>query len=131
MNKKIKFNKNKMNDIKGFEEVMDLVLDENGQIEELKKRKELERYNDTYELYNFLENEKIRLEKIDDLFSKKVPNLLIHSQTKRLIQLSKEKKAEAICDLLNKVTPENSYFNQHMDSIYNGAFSQGRSGQKI
>lgn len=114
--------KEKVEEIKGFEEIMDLVLDEQEQVEVEKKRKELERYNDTYQLYNFLENEISRLEKLSLFFGKKLANYKKFNQTELILEKQSNKCSDAKIDLIYKLTKEDSHINQSLSSLFNTLF---------
>ena len=114
--------KEKFKDIEGFEEIMDLVLDEEEQLQVEQKRKELEKYNDTYKLYNFLENEVKRLEKVSQFFGTKLKNYKEFNQTKHIA-----KKQETICsetkkDLLSHVVVKDSHLNKRLETLFNSLF---------
>ncbi|WP_127715890.1 hypothetical protein [Halobacteriovorax sp. HLS] len=114
--------KDKIDQIKGFEEIMDLVLDEQEQIQAEQKKKELEKYNDTYQLYNFLENEVIRLEKFSQFFGTKLKNYKKFNQTQYIA-----KKQTIICDeakekLVKRMLPSDSHLNKQLESLFNSLF---------
>jgi hypothetical protein len=112
----------KIKDIEGFEEIMDLVLDEEEQIQAEHKKKELEKYNDTYKLYNFLENEVKRLENLSQFFGTKLNNYKKFNQTQYIA-----KKQNTICKeskkkLSKEVIHPESHLNKQLESLFNSLF---------
>ncbi|MAF77432.1 MAG: hypothetical protein CME60_04665 [Halobacteriovoraceae bacterium] len=80
--KKLFLTDHKQKELEGFEEVLDLI-DNNGV--EVKTRKKEAQIED-YEIYDFLEKEVSRLEKLDQFFSVQMPLEKKYPQTKGLIQ---------------------------------------------
>jgi hypothetical protein len=114
--------KEKMDEIKGFEDIMDLVLDEQEQVQAEHKKKELEKYNDTYKLYNFLENEVRRLEKLSQFFGTKLKNYKKFNQTKYISTKQEKICDETKSDLAKRLTPSNSHFNKQLQSLFDSLF---------
>lgn len=73
---------NKHKELEGFEEVLDLI-DNNG-IEVKKSKNEIQ--IEDYEIYDFLEKEVTRLDKLDQFFSVQMPIEKKYSQTRALIR---------------------------------------------
>lgn len=112
----------KIKDIEGFEEIMDLVLDEEEQIQAEHKRKELEKYNDTYKLYNFLENEVSRLEKMSQFFGTKLNNYKKFNQTRYISRKQETICSEAKKKLLKKIILNDSHLNKQLEILFNSLF---------
>ena len=121
---KKKLSKKQMGELRGFEEVMDMVIEEKEVQFQEKKRKELEKFNDSFELYNFLENETLRIKKLDDFFSYKVPNIKANSQTEELNNRQEERKVHVKDELVNRIVDINSPFHFNLQQIFNLAFSK-------
>jgi len=121
---KKKLSKKQATDLQGFEEVMDMVIGEKEVQLNEKKRKELEKFNDSFELYNFLEYETVRVKKLDDFFSYKIPNINANSQTEELNKRQIEKKELLKEELVNRIIDINSPFHYNLKQIFNTAFSK-------
>ena len=120
--KKKILSKEKIQEIEGFEEIMDLVLDEEEQIQVEQKRKELEKYNDTYKLYNFLENEVKRLEKVSQFFGTKLKNYKKFNQTQYIAKKQDTICSEAKKKLLKEVIVNDSHLNKQLETLFNSLF---------
>ncbi|OUR97151.1 hypothetical protein A9Q84_12555 [Halobacteriovorax marinus] len=116
------FSKEKIKEMKGFEEIMDLVIDEEDQVEVEKKRKEIEKYNDTYQLYNFLENENARLEKLALFFGKKLNNYQKFNQTNLILEKQSTKCSDSKSELIKKLVREDSHINNSLSTLFNTLF---------
>lgn len=114
--------KEKMVEIKGFEEIMDLVLDEQEQVQAEQKKKELEKYNDTYKLYNFLENEVSRLEKLSQFFGTKLNNYKKFNQTNYIANKQVVISEETKTNLVKRIIPADSHLNTQLKSIFDSLF---------
>lgn len=113
---------NQKKDLKGFEEVIDLVI-EDGERKELERsKKEIEKHGDLHELYNFLENEKSRLSRIDSFFSSKIDNLGGNAQTKSLTKKQFLKIEQLKKTLLPKLVHSESVLQKQLRQIFNSAF---------
>ncbi|PIQ57499.1 MAG: hypothetical protein COW01_00020 [Bdellovibrionales bacterium CG12_big_fil_rev_8_21_14_0_65_38_15] len=108
----------KMKELSGFEEVFDLF--ESTEIREgsIDPRSG----DDTFQLYNFLENENIRLQKLDQFYSSKVKTLKKHPQSKNLLAEQKQKKEQLLKQLVPKILSHDSAFNEEMERLFNKAF---------
>jgi len=109
----------KTNDLKGFEEVLDLVG--------LDPRANSKKLNDgqieDYEIYDFLEKENLRLEKIDRFFSTQMPLEKKYSQTKNLIKKEIGEVNLIKDELTLKLMNPQSEFQLFMAELYKKAFN--------
>ncbi len=115
--KKIYLDEKKKKELEGFEDALDLInagqteiaTDNTQQIED-------------YEIYDFLEKENLRLEKLDNFFSTHLPIDKKYSQTKKLIE--KEKKDVALLreELVREFSKPDSALNRYLAKIYKEAF---------
>ncbi len=108
----------KMKELSGFEEVFDLF--DSTEIKEgsIDPRSG----DDTFQLYNFLENENIRLRLLDQFYSDKVKTLKKYPQSKLLLEEQKAKKELILKQLVPKVLSHDSAFNEEMERLFNKAF---------
>lgn len=114
-------NKKKIRGIDGFEELFEDYLDKD-EYAASKKEQELRRDTDQYELQHFLEQENIRLSKIEAFLTKKIPAKTNFSQTKKLISHQKNRKKEVLQKLEPTLSKLNSAFQQNMAQIFNAHF---------
>ncbi|EQC43084.1 hypothetical protein M899_0368 [Bacteriovorax sp. BSW11_IV] len=101
MNKKVvkRLDSDKMAELKGFEDVMDLILDENEKVEEKKRKRESDKLGEDHEIFNFLEFEVERQKRIDRFYAVKAPNKIKHDQSDKMV----EKEVEHRFHLKNKL----------------------------
>jgi hypothetical protein len=112
---------------KGFTDIVSL-LDGDPEEEELARRKHAslkfqdDKLKQNLVIQDFLEYEKLRLEKLDSFYSKKVPNLIQFPQIEHLLAKQEEELNELRSDLVKTLSPATSPFNQRMKTIFNKAF---------
>jgi hypothetical protein len=108
--KSVYFTDQTKKDLEGFEEVFDL-MDNNG-LEIKNKRKEGQ--IEDYEIYDFLEKEVTRLEKLDQFFTVQMPLEKQYPQTKKLIEKETSElhliKDELVGILSHKTSPLSAFF---------------------
>ena len=107
----------KMKELTGFEEVFDLF--EGTEIREgsIDPRSG----DDTFQLYNFLENENKILQKLDQFYSSKVKTLKKHPQSNQLLTEQLQRKQMLLKQLIPKVLSHDSAFNEEMERLFNKA----------
>lgn len=103
-------------DLKGFEEVFDLLE------EEKEKKRSTERYNNPHELLNFLEKENHRLEKIDVFFSDKATNLITNPTTESLCLAQTENIQRIQDDLWHDLKKPNSIYLKNLSHLFDKVF---------
>jgi hypothetical protein len=109
----------KGDDLKGFEEVMDLVgLDPKKGPKNVKDSQ-----IEDYEIYDFLEKENLRLEKIDRFFNTQIPLEQKYSQTKKLIKEEIGQVNMIKDELTIKMMSPQSDFYLFMEQLYQKAFN--------
>ncbi|GAB4010095.1 MAG: hypothetical protein Fur0010_01980 [Bdellovibrio sp.] len=117
--KKVVLTQEKLKDLKGFEEVMDLLFDEKKVLsnQEIRANKD-----DTFEIYSFLEKEIARLKQLDHFFSHQIRTHEFYSQTSVLC----EKQTERIADSKSKITQilkkENSPLQVNLSHLFEKTF---------
>lgn len=106
----------------GFEDLMDEVVAEREREEFLKRRKDLERYNDTFELYNFLEQETSRLKKVNSFLSEKLPNLKNSPHSNIILTQQKEKTKKTKRILIDELMSPKSTFSKNIKQLWKSSF---------
>lgn len=118
-----KISSDRMKELSGFEEVFDLFEGTEFKEGAIDPRSG----DDTFELYNFLENENTRLQLLDHLYSSKIKILSKHPQSKKLIEEQRQKKQLILNQLVPKVSSHDSAFNEEMERIFNNAYRPAES----
>ncbi len=88
--KKILVEQEKKKELTGFEGIYGLINDKIVDAGELKSKITNDKLADNYDLYDFLEIEFKRLQKINEILTKKLDNFKNYPQTETLINLQKE-----------------------------------------
>lgn len=109
----------KSQDLKGFEEVMDLVGIDARKSSKNVKDNQIE----DYEIYDFLEKENLRLEKIDRFFSTQIPLEKQYSQTKKLIKKEIGEVNMIKDELTMKMMSSQSDFHQFIQDLFSKTFN--------
>lgn len=122
MVKKKIISKEKLNDMKGFEEIMDLVVDDNEKLELENKKRNDDKVNDSYQLYNFLEDESNRLEKLSQFFGTKISNFKEFDQTEFIRSKQSEQKKQTKSELAEFQARKESPLNMHLGRLFNSLF---------
>lgn len=114
-------NEKDKNNLHGFEEAMDLVHSNNSKKSELEKRRK-DKY-DPHELYNFLELENLRLQKLDIFFNDKVQNLVEHPTTEELCDIQQNQIAQTKKQLWSMLHSPKSIYLKNLRMMFNNVFS--------
>lgn len=122
MVKKKIISKKALDEIKGFEEIMDLVVNEHEKLEVEKNQRESDKLNDSYVLYNYLEEEYHRLEKLSTFFGAKIKNYEEFNQTEHILLKQNQQKSQTKSDLADFQTKDRSPLNKHLEKIFNSLF---------
>ncbi len=119
--KKPTLNDKQNQELEGFEDVLDLVgLDKSA----FKKSARIsDSQIEDYEIYDFLEKENLRLEKIDRFFNTQIPIDKEYDQTKRLIKREIGEVKEIKDELALKLMEPNSDFLNFLGKLYDKAFN--------
>ncbi|MGB0453379.1 MAG: hypothetical protein ACPGJV_06660 [Bacteriovoracaceae bacterium] len=116
-----KFNKETRKKLHGFEDVVELLLEEN-EIGAKGDKISKEKVADTFELYEFLQAEERRLDFITELLSRKLNNLKKHSQTELLIKTQRGKLETQRQKLIDSCQGKKSKFQISMQKMYQRLF---------
>ena len=117
--KKVVLPQKRIKELKGFEDVIDLIDSEGKQYIGAKKDKGI---LEDYEIFDFLEKEYQRLGKLDELFSKKISILQKYPQLPKLVHKQKYAKDEAKSELTFLIMDENGPFIANLTHWFNTAF---------
>lgn len=107
-------------ELKGFEEVLDLINHESPRSEREKQRRSK---HDPYELYNFLELENQRLQKLEIFFNDKVQNLAEHPTTEELCDIQQNQIDQMRKQLWSILHSPNSIYLKNMRLMFNKVFN--------
>jgi|GEM_PF-2368716 len=117
----LKIPSDKLKDIKGFEEMLDIMDDDD--IKKMTKRGNEERRSDPNDLSEFLSTEEERLKKLDQFFKQKIQNITKPELVASLIATQKKELDRTKAELLIQVTPLDSVPNMYLSKLFNSAFS--------
>lgn len=127
MNSKFK-NKTKANErlggeLKGFEEVLDLLTDDTSRSEKFNNNN---KSTNPFELFNFLEKEKERLEKVDLFFREKLPNLDAQEITPHLTKLQEQRLQSTRSELTLRLSQTDSPLMANLRHLFEKTFTSSR-----
>jgi hypothetical protein len=111
----------KMKQMKGFEEVLEGMSDE--EIKKIAKRGGQEQKEDTNDLSTFLTIEEERLKKLDQFFKQKIQNITNPELVASLIKTQQKELDRTKATLIEEVIPLDSIPNMYLSKIFNSAFS--------
>jgi hypothetical protein len=117
--KKVLLRPSKRKELEGFEEVLDLVYGKDTQVV-ARSRRDL---TEDYQIYDFLEKENHRLQKLDRLYSDILKTEQRFSQIEKLL-IEQEENLAVSRDTLSKVlNDKNSPMNSQLQKIFDTAFN--------
>ncbi|MCR9205880.1 MAG: hypothetical protein NXH75_14950 [Halobacteriovoraceae bacterium] len=116
--KKIFLTDKQKKELEGFEDALDLIGADGPEIKQQKDHQ-----IEDYEIYDFLEKENLRLEKLDHFFTTHIPLDRKYSQTEKLINKEKEVIGMLREDILDEIQREDNIFQDFMKSMYQKAYS--------
>lgn len=111
-----------LRELKGFEEVLDLIGQEGSEFTsptETKRKGDLE----DYEIFNFLEKESSRLSKIDELINKKIATIKRYPQQEILLEKQEEEKNFLKDELTHRLMEVDSQLHHKYAKWFNSVFS--------
>ncbi len=117
----IKIPSEKIKDIKGFEEMLEIMDDDD--LKKIIKRGSEERKIDPNDLTEFLSIEEERLKKLDQFFKQKIQNITKPELVSSLVSAQKKELDRTKAELLSQVTPIDSIPNMYLAKLFNSAFS--------
>lgn len=117
-----KITEDKMKELQGFEEVMDLVVDEIEQVESKKSRRDNEKLTESYKISAFLESELNRHKKLDLLYAVKLPSKIKSDNTEALIENLEKSRIQLKHKLVHKYIENDSALNKNIELLFKRAF---------
>ncbi|MBL6991050.1 MAG: hypothetical protein ISR65_14790 [Bacteriovoracaceae bacterium] len=118
--KKLKLPGRKLKDLKGFEEVFDLV---DSPFDPSLGAQKIPRNDEHFDIYSFLEEELLRLRSIDDFFSNQIEILIDHPQTELLLNIQQNKLKLLKNELISRLETPYSPLNLNLEHAWNSTFS--------
>ncbi|MCO4793385.1 MAG: hypothetical protein KC493_06730 [Bacteriovoracaceae bacterium] len=119
---KLKLPAHKQANLKGFEDVIDIFLEEQEAEERDKNKKEFEKHSSTHELFDFLEKEKNRLDCMDKFFAEKLPNLMNNPQIDLLLKNQNEKAFFKRDEVIKAIKAPKSDFINYISRVFDQSF---------
>lgn len=120
MSKKIgkhRISPQKMKDLEGFEDVLDLVYEERPTV-----KKGSESSSQSFETMAFLEEEEERLRRLETIFSSAIPNAMAHPQEDHVIAELVDQRDTLLNELTDHMIKSDSALNQNLNSIFKTIF---------
>ncbi len=117
--KKYKIPEHKKDQLQGFEEFLDGIIDQGDLAYSSKLQDEK---IDTFALYNFLEVEKVRVQKLKSMISRKIPNSIAHNQSSEVIDKLVTNNTELKDEIIQYIKSFDSNFHKQIREIYNDAY---------
>ena len=105
--------------IRGFEELAEQLLDE--QVERGTKISK-EKVDDTFELYQFLDSEDKRIEKVNRMLTTKLDNLKKHSQEEKIYQKVQVELVNTRQVLVTNLAHEDNNIHQQIQEMFRRLF---------
>lgn len=120
MNKKIgkhRLSPQKMKDLEGFEDVLDLVYEERPTL-----KKSTESTSQSFETMAYLEEEEERLRRLETVFSSAIPNAIAHPQEDYVLHDLSDTRETLLSELTAKMIKSDSALNQNLSAIFKTIF---------
>lgn len=121
--KKIVINQDKKKDLVGFEEIYDLIDDKILDNNDSQGKITNDKLADNYDLYDFLDVEFKRLQKINDILTKKLDNLKNFPQTETLINEQKAHISSIKNELLDILEDPNNKIHEELSKLWKTALA--------
>lgn len=114
--KKVIVSKSRLKDLEGFEDLIEEFYDD---VDVRKSTSKDQRIND-FETLNFLENENLRLEKVNIAFNNKISNYINHPQSDALNEIQEKKIYHSEEELFTLLGDDHSALQQNLSRLLNG-----------
>jgi predicted methyltransferase len=118
--KKINLSSDKLKELEGFEDVVDLVFGEGSSVSQVAREKNIE----GYEVYSFLDRENQRLEAVDRFFTTKLKTMEFYSQSETLVKKQKAHRDSLLDFLSRRMASPDSLINKRIAQLYDQAFGK-------
>jgi len=109
--------------LKGFEDVIDIFLEEQEAEEREKNKIDFEKHASNHEIFDFLGKEKQRLECLDSLFAEKIPNTMNNPQIDLLLKKQQEAAFYKREEVIKTIKTSNSDFLITLGRLFDSSFS--------
>lgn len=122
MNKKkklINLDRNTREKIRGFEELAESLMEEQA---DRGIKISTEKVDDTFELYQFLDTENKRIEKLNRLLTIKLDNLIKHSQEDKIFEKVQVELINTRHNLVLNLTHEDNNIHQQIQEMFRRVF---------
>lgn len=119
--KKLNIPANKREELKGFEDLMEGFLEENEE-RAMKNNLANDKNYDSYKVYNHLELERERVQKLSNMVSRKIPNVIEHNQSKEIIEKFATYNFNLREEIIEELKKFDSGFNKNIRLLFNKAF---------
>lgn len=106
-----------------FQELYELILEEAEGKKPTRKRSTQDKFDHTPDAIDFLENENLRLNKLNSFFGIKLENLKSNHQTQALIQRQEKELFTAKAELIAKMDKEGSHLQKQMAFLWDKTFA--------
>ena len=105
-----------------FQELYELILEEAEGKKPTRKRTTQDKFDPTPDAIDFLENENLRLTKLNSFFGIKLENLKTNQQTLALIQVQEKDLFQTKAELVTKMDKEGSHLQKQMAFLWDKSF---------
>ncbi len=121
--KKLRVPKGVADSLDGFEDVIDVFLEEQEAEERERNKKDLEKHSANHELFDFLQKEMSRLESLDSLLAEKIPNMMNNPQIDLLLRKQQETSFYKREEVIKAIKTPNSDFLILLGRLFDSSFS--------
>ena len=123
MPKKLRLPPEKLKQLEGFEDIIDL-LEEDSTVEKTSKRED---YGDHgYQVYHYLENELTRLEMLNTLIESRLKTQKANQHIQELIDEQNKKNSMLMEDCIDLLLDRRSPMTKRLNNLWSNAFSLRR-----
>ena len=123
MSKKLKIPQHKKKELEGFEDLVDGFLEEQEEAA-IKNQLADKKDYDSFKSYNFLELERDRVQKLNSMISKKIPNVIEHDISADLIEKFTTYNHQLKNEIITDIKKFDSTFTKNIRLQYNKAFKK-------
>lgn len=116
-----KLHKEKIKELKGFEELIDFDIQEDNKSNTAKRQV---KDDEEYEMYNYLDSERVRLNLVSEVLTNKLENIKNYSQTQYLYAQQKYRRDQIKKQIIEDHSSENSIFFKNLEVFFNKIFKK-------
>lgn len=111
--------------LQGFEDVIDIFIEEQESAEREKNKKDHDKYSANHEVFDFLEKEKKRLQILDKFFAEKIPIMTNNPQIDLLVKKQRDITFFKRDEVIKAIKAPKSDFQNSLARIFDQSFGQG------